>query len=290
MPSTVVLKRKITSIKSTRQITKALQLVAASKMRRAQEYASRSRAYGELATRLMIKLSGMNELDNYELFKVRTITNRLYVVITSNSGLAGAYNSNVLRVFLKSVSQDKKDNKKSSVIAIGNKVAHLSRSLGGVNLLAVYNNFSDHPTANDIRPILNSIIDNFKDHKVDEVILIYTKFKSNISQEVDQVVLLPAKMIETNMSPTQATYSNFEPDVQTVIDEITTRLIEAQLWQALLESLASEHSMRMIAMKNATDNAKDLIDDYTLELNTARQASITQELAEITGGAEALNG
>ncbi len=290
MASTVVLKRRIASIKSTRQITKALQLVAASKMRRAQDYANRSRAYGELATSLMIKLSSINELDNYDLFKVRKITNRLYIVITSNSGLAGAYNSNVLRSLLKIVAQDQKENKKSFVIAIGNKAAHLARNLNQINLLAVYNSFADQPSANDIRPILNSLINHFKENKVDEVVLIYTKFKSNISQEVSQSILLPVKMIVADSIDRSQTFSNFEPDVETVIDEITTRLIEAQLWQALLESIASEHSMRMLAMKNATDNAKDLIDDYTLELNTARQASITQELAEITGGVEALNG
>ena len=101
--------------------------------------------------------------------------------------------------------------------------------------------------------------------------------------------LLPAQAPEVDTTATTAV-SNFEPDVETVIDQVATRLIEAQIWQAVLESLASEHAMRMVAMKNATDNAKDLIDDYTLELNTARQAAITQELAEITGGAEALNG
>ncbi len=294
MASTIVLKRRITSIKSTRQITKALQLVAASKMRRAQEYANQSRAYGELATRLMVKLSGINELDDNPFFKIRSVKAKLYIIITSNSGLAGAYNSNVLKKFFKLVKNDHQNNIKTKVITIGNKGAYFCRKIASIDLVSVYNAIPDKPTANDLRPILNTLLTLFNNNEVDEVCLVYTKFKSNISQEVEDKTILPAKKIVSEESEfndsNQASYSNFEPNIESVITEITTRLIEAQLWKSLLESLASEHSMRMMAMKNATDNAKDLIDDYTLELNTARQASITQELAEITGGAEAMNG
>jgi F-type H+-transporting ATPase subunit gamma len=109
-----------------------------------------------------------------------------------------------------------------------------------------------------------------------------------MNQQAHPLQLLPAPLLDVDTTKTPV--SNFEPDVETVVEQVTTRLIEAQIWQAILESLASEHAMRMIATKNATDNANDLIDDYTLELNTARQAAITQELAEISGGAEALNG
>jgi F-type H+-transporting ATPase subunit gamma len=134
--------------------------------------------------------------------------------------------------------------------------------------------------------LLNTIVNKYKEENIDEVRLLYTVFKSTVVQTSNDFQLLPV-VVEPNEAKTQS-MSNFEPDVETVIDQIATRLIEAQVWQAILESLASEHAMRMVAMKNASDNAKDLIDDYTLELNTARQASITQELAEITGGAEAL--
>ncbi len=131
-------------------------------------------------------------------------------------------------------------------------------------------------------------MDHHRDQLADEVSIIYTKFKSTLSQEARSKQLLPAPAPEGEEK--DVPISNFEPDVETVIEQVTTRLIEAQIWQAVLESLASEHAMRMMATKNATDNANDLIEDYTLELNTARQAAITQELAEITGGAEALNG
>lgn len=286
MASTIVLKRRIASIKNTRQITKAMQLVSASKLRRAQEYAVASRAYSELANQLLARLGGDGEVERQPLFAKRPVRTRLYVLITSNSGLAGAYNANVLKQFTAQLKKDQDSKVKSSVIVVGNKGAQFVRRLRDVELLAVHPAYGDHPTANDVRPMLNTIIDQYKSQAVDEVVVIYTKFKSTVSQETRPQQLLPAEQLAPETAP--RTISNFEPDVETVIDQVATRLIEAQIWQAVLESLASEHAMRMVAMKNATDNAKELIDDYTLELNTARQAAITQELAEITGGAEAL--
>lgn len=288
MANTITLKRRITSIKNTRQITKAMQLVSASKLRRAQDYAQRSRAYAALAHELLTRLSGINEVEQQPLFKKRPVKGRLFIIVTSNSGLAGAYNANVLKQLMKHLQADRDDNVKSQVIAIGSKGAQFVRRLSQVELKAVYPALGDHPTANDVRPLLNSLISSYKDNSVDEVHVLYTKFLSTVSQQVEDLQLLPAKAPQDHQ--TDHTVSNFEPDVETVIDQIATRLIEAQIWQAVLESLASEHAMRMVAMKNATDNAKDLIDDYTLALNTARQAAITQELAEITGGAEALRG
>jgi F-type H+-transporting ATPase subunit gamma len=288
MASTIVLRRRIKSIKNTRQITQAQQLVAASKLRRAQEYAASSRDYADLANELLGRLSGIGEVAQQPLFEKRTVKNRLYILITSNSGLAGAYNANVIKQLTTAVAADKAAGVASHVIAIGNRGAQFVRRVSGLDLQAAYPGFGDHPTANDIRPVLNTIVEQYKDETVDEVQVLYTKFVSTVTQRAESLQLLPAQ------TPAQVEQTNristFEPDIETVIDQVATRLIEAQVWQALLESIASEHAMRMVAMKNATDNAKDLIDDYTLELNTARQAAITQELAEITGGAEALNG
>ncbi len=288
MASTIILKRRIGSIRSTRQITKAMELVSASKLRRAQEYAQRSRDYRDLAYDLMQKLNSMTEVENQPLFEKRAVKNRLYIVVTSNTGLAGAYNANVLKLLTQSLQTDRDQKVSSHVITIGSKGAQFVRRLSHVNLLAVYPPFGDQPTANDTRPILNTIIEQYKDKTIDEVHILYTVFKSSLSQQVQSLQILPA----TTSGPADedVTVSNFEPDVETVIEQIATRLVEALIWQAVLESLASEHAMRMMATRNATDNANELIDDYTLELNTARQAAITQELAEITGGAEALNG
>jgi F-type H+-transporting ATPase subunit gamma len=289
MASTIVLKRRIGSIKNTRQITKAMQLVSASKLRRAQEYAQSSRAYADLANELLTRLSGIREVEQQPLFAKRDVATRLYVVITSSSGLAGAYNANVLKQLTNAVKQDQAAKVRSQVIAIGSKGAQFVRRIHEIELLATYPSFGDHPTANDLRPVLNTIVEQYRDLSVDEVRILFTKFKSTVSQQAMSQQLLPAQAVAQDGAVAGA-ISNFEPDVETVVDQVAIRLIEAQVWQAVLESLASEHAMRMVAMKNATDNAKELIDDYTLELNTARQAAITQELAEITGGAEALNG
>jgi F-type H+-transporting ATPase subunit gamma len=290
MASTIVLKNRIKSIKNTRQITKAMQLVSASKMRRAQDAAFRSRAYRDLAFGLLQRLNATREVETQPLFRARPVKSRLYIVITSNSGLAGAYNANVLKLLAQGLRADKAAGAASKVIVIGSKGAQFVRRLQGVELLAVYSSFGDKPTANDIRPILNTLMEQYTDEQVDEVRLLYTLFKSNIVQVAQSVQLLPAVLEDSELPEGSKLISNFEPNVETVIEQVATRLVEAQLFQAVRESLASEHSMRMISMKNATDNANDLIDDYTLEYNTARQAGITQELAEITGGAEALNG
>jgi F-type H+-transporting ATPase subunit gamma len=289
MASLIILKRRISSVKNTRQITKAMELVSASKLRRAQEYANASRDYRELAYELLQRLNALGEAKRQPLFKERPIKNRLYVIVTSNMGLAGAYNANVLKLLANSIQRDQNDKVKSHVITIGSKGAQFVRRIHEAELTAVYPPFGDHPTANDIRPILNTVIEKFEAQEIDDVQIIYTLYKSGILQEAQTLQLLPAPLNEIDTKPNQ-TVGNFEPDVETVVEQVTTRLVEAQIWQALLESLASEHAMRMIATKNATDNANDLIDDYTLELNTARQAAITQELAEISGGVEALNG
>lgn len=287
MASTIVLRRRIKSIKNTRQITQAQQLVAASKLRRAQEHAQASEPYAALAQELLARIGNIAEVSRQPLFEKRPVKNRLYILVTSNTGLAGAYNANVIKQLTHAVQQDRDAKVASHVIAIGNRGAQFVRRIHDLDLQAAYPGFGDHPSANDLRPILNTIVNQYKAGDVDEVRVLFTRFKSTVTQIAESQQLLPAQPVEADQANT---ISNFEPDVETVIDQAATRLIEAQVWQALLESIASEHAMRMVAMKNATDNAKDLIDDYTLALNTARQAAITQELAEITGGAEAMNG
>lgn len=294
MASLITLKRRIGSIKNTRQITKAMQLVSASKLRKAQDQAQASRDYRIAAYALLARLNQIREVEQQPLFKKRPIKTRLYIVITSNSGLAGAYNANVLKLLAQAARDDKQNGIKTKVVTIGNKGVQFVRRLSEVELLAHYPAFGDEPTENDIKPILSSVIEQYRDELVDEVRLLYTDFRTTISQVATDLPLLPANFdsedAEAAATEPNVGLMNFEPDVETVVHNIASRLIELQIWQALLESLASEHSMRMLAMKNATDNASDLIDDYTLEYNTARQASITQELAEITGGAEAMNG
>ena len=286
MANTITLKRRIGSVKNTRQITKAMELVAASKMRRAQENAVHGRAYREAAYSLLTRLSNITEVSEHPLFATRSVKRRLYIIITSNQGLAGAYDSNILKMLTHVAIDDIRSGIGVDVITVGKKGANFVRNLTGVNLIAAYTDIKDNPTANDVRPILNTITELFSNKNVDEVRMLYTQFKSNLVQIATPLQVLPAKF--ENSVDSSLMSVTFEPSVEAVLDNVALRLIEVQMWQAILESFASEQSMRMMAMKNATDNASDLIDDLTLAFNTARQAAITQELAEITGGAEAM--
>ncbi len=290
MANTITLKRRIGSVKNTKQITKAMELVAASKMRRAQEYASEGRVYRQASYSLLSRLSKLTDVESHPLYEQRDIQTRLYIVVTSNRGLAGAYNSNILRMLTRALREDKAQNVSTKIITIGKKGAQFARRLEDADLVAAYDGFDDHPSPKTVRGILESVADLYIGKTVDDVQLMFTEFKSNLVQEAHALQLLPARFqaSESDETGPELTNTTFEPSIQAVLDNVTLRLLEVQLWQALLESIASEHSMRMLAMKSATDNATDLIADLTLAFNTARQAAITQELAEITGGAEAM--
>ena len=287
MASRQQLKQRIGSVKSTRQITKAMELVSASKMRRAQEYAYRSRDYRNLARQILARLRQLTDVSKHPLYAERKVKTRLHIIVTSNRGLAGAYNSNILKALTRELQQDKAAGIASQAIVIGKQGARFIVRFEHVEVVAAYQDFPDHPTANDIRPILSTIVDKFVSGEVDVVDVTYTDYKTSISQEVTVERLLPAAYVDEPVVP-DLEHAVFEPSPKAVIEEITERLIESQLNKSFMESAASEQSMRMMAMKNATDNASDLIDDLTLAFNTARQAAITQELAEITGGAEAI--
>jgi F-type H+-transporting ATPase subunit gamma len=267
-----------------------MELVSSSKLRRAQAAALTSRAYRAAAYDLLARLNQVREVERQPLFKKRPIKTRLYIVITSNSGLAGAYNANVLKLLVQHIKQDQAEKVKSSVITIGSKAVQFVRRLENVELLSHYSAFGDEPSEHDIVPLLNTVIESYRSETVDEVVLLYTDFKSSLNQLATSLAILPAGLSEMSKDTPAPAFMNFEPDVETVIHNVGIRLIQAQIWQALLESLASEHAMRAVAMKNATDNADELIGDYTLEYNSTRQGMITQEIAEITGGAEAMAG
>lgn len=290
MANTQAIKRRIRSVKSTKQITKAMELVAASKMRRAQEATLRSRAYRNLAAKILTRIGELIDVQSHPLYAERPIQNKLVIVISSDRGLAGAYNANIAKKFVSTIRDDVAQARGVKVISVGRQISRFASKLEGVDLISSYENFPENPTAADLQPILKVATDAFVGKEVDIVEVVYTEFVSSISQEARAVTLLPAAYIlDESQSNREADEVPFEPSPEAVLETITPRLIEVQLFQSLLESFASEHSMRMMAMKNASDNAGDLIDDLTLEFNSARQAAITQELAEITGGAEAIS-
>jgi F-type H+-transporting ATPase subunit gamma len=285
--NTTALKRRIGSVKNTKQITKAMELVSASKMRRAQDQALKTRDYSKLARAILTRLRQRTDVTKHPLFATREVRNRLLIVITSDRGLAGAYNSNVLRRLTRELKAAEEATENVQIIVVGKQASHFVSRFENINITAVYTDFPEQPTANEIRPILNTITEMYEKAEIDAVDVLYTDYKSSIIQEVEVQRILPAAFTETKVYP-DLDVAIFEPSAQAVLDNVTLRLIDAQLAQVFYEAQASEHSMRMMAMKSATDNANDLVDDLTLAFNTARQAGITQELAEITGGAEAI--
>jgi F-type H+-transporting ATPase subunit gamma len=287
MASTRLLKGRIRSVKSTRQITKAMQLVAASKMRRAQDAAHATDPYSKAARELLTKLSQDGETKIHPLYQNRKVKKRLIIIITSNRGLAGAYNSNILKEYVARLKKDDSDHISTDVITIGNKGAQLAIRLKNDRVVGVHNDLLDDPTGPSLKVITNLIVDNFKNGELDQVEVIYTKYINSMTQEVATTTLLPAGFTEVEVGK-NISEASYEPSASEVLEAATVRLIEAQIFQAILDSVASEHSMRMLAMKTATDNANSLVDDLTLEMNKVRQASITQELAEISGGVEAM--
>jgi F-type H+-transporting ATPase subunit gamma len=288
MASRQQIKRRITSVKSTKQITKAMQLVAASKLRKAQITAVGPQEYSRVAREMLTSLRQLAASEpSFQLFNQRPVKRRLLIAITSDRTLAGAYNVNIIRQMVNELKKDREAGIETEVITVGRQAANAAARIQGLIVAGSYTGFPENPTANDIRPILATAMDRFQLGDFDDVSLIYTHFQSTISQIVQVRQLLPAGFQDEPRN-SDIEHATVEPSVEALLESTTRRLLEVQIYQALLESTASEHSMRMIAMKNATDNASDLIDEYTLEYNNARQAAITQELAEISGGAEAM--
>jgi len=281
------LKSRIRSVKNTKQITKAMELVAASKMRRAQEADKASAPYTRSANELLTYFASQGITDDHPLFQVREVKSRLLIVIAADKGLVGAYNSNVLKAFLRELQNDKQHGVRSAVIAVGRKASQFATRLKDIEVVGVYEHIPDQPTGSELRAILDTARDKFINGEVDAVDVVYTEFISSITQKVATHRILPAGFTKTEVS-SEIRDALYEPDPQTVLDGVTYRLVEAQLFQALLDGKASEYSMQMIAMKNATDNATELADDLTIAMNKVRQGAITQELAEISGGVEAL--
>lgn len=287
MPSTQQLKSRIRSVKSTKQITKAMQMVAASKMRRAQDATKASAPYERAANELLSYLNSQGVTTAHKWFEIRPIKTRMIIVIASDKGLAGAFNTNVLKAYIANLRSDDADGVKNKTIAVGRKASSFVTRIKDTEIVGTYEDLPDVPEGAQFHAILNTAKDAFESKEVDAVDVIYTQFVSSMNQVATVTRLFPAGFSAVAVSDAvrDATY---EPSVEAVLDDVAYRLIGSRLFQAFLDSRASEHSMRMLAMKNATDNATDLVDDLTLEMNKARQSAITQELSEISAGVEAM--
>lgn len=263
-------------------------MVAASKMRRAQDADKASAPYTRAASELLTYLASQGVTNDHPLFQTKEVKRRLLIVISSDKGLVGAYNSNVLKAYLQELKADGKSGTKNATITIGRKASQFVTRLKNTEVIGVYEHLADRPSGSELYAILDTARDKFISGEVDAVDIVYTQFISSINQKPVVTRVLPAGFQETEVSG-DVQDALYEPNLEAVLDSVVYRLIAAQILQALLDAKASEYSTQMIAMKNATDNASELVDDLTLAMNKVRQGAITQELAEISGGVEALS-
>ena len=291
-------KNRIRSVKNIAQITRALEAVSASRVRRAQARVLASRAFAEKAWEILVNIQAASKnTPLHPLLTSREEVNRvLVVVITSDRGLAGAYNTNILRVAQRFATRLGKPVK---YVTVGRK-GRDSLARSGADIVASFSDMPAEPKISDIRPIARIAMDAYLDGEADEVLIAYTDFINMLAQRPAVLGWLPlttdtiAQQVAAEYVKDVATVSggiqnyDYEPSATAVVDEIVPRFTELQLYQALLEAQASEHAARMAAMKNATDNATQLTADLTLQYNKARQAAITAEILDIVGGANAL--
>ena len=283
MAQTRTLQRRIRSVKNARQITKALEVVAAARMRRVVALVEGSRNYGELAAATMRRISRNPEVKSHPLFSADGDKPPLFIIFTSDRGQAGAFNSHIFHLALSAFENAKQ---RPQVVVFGRKGARFFSRSNAIDLRGVYENVEDVPEANVFGALLRTVEEGLASGALGQISIVYTQFISSLNQKATLFKLAPVD-ISVEVSAEKLVYE-FEPDSNEVLDEAIKLYLEAKLMQARIESAASEHAMRMIAMGNAHRNASDLIDDLTLELNATRQAAITQEIAEITGGAAAI--
>jgi len=278
------IKNSINSTKKMSQITKAMEMTSAAKWNRGVMNAKAFVPYMEKIQEVTAAIAIGSKGINHPMLIARPVKKTGYIVMTSDRGLAGAFNSNVLRRVHQTIQSRHKSNDEFAIIAIG-RVARDFFVKRGMNVALEILGVSDQPSFVDIKDITSSTVGMFADGTFDELYIYYTHYQSAISQEVTEKKLLPLSEIKTSG---KLTSYEFEPSAEEILEVLLPQYAESLIYGALLDSKASEHAARMTAMRNATDNAKELISSYTLTYNRARQAAITQEIAEIVGGAAAL--
>lgn len=283
MASAREIRRQIKSVKSTAKITKAMEMVSASKMRRAQRNTLATRPYADRMRDVMGELTTRagKTLAHPLLTQPAQISRVGLIIITPDKGLCGALVSNVLRVASRFILEQRRLQRTVEVVTVGKK-GRIFALRTGLNLVAEVTGLGDTPGLIDTLGVATAVINGFAEGKYDEVHVIYTSFVNTLLQRPERRRLLPIEPpIEAAGASVDYTY---EPSQEDVLDALLPRFVEVQLYQTILESIASEHSARMSAMKNATDNAKELVRVLTLSANKARQAAITKELSEIAAG------
>ena len=287
MPGTKEIRVKIKSVQNTRKITKAMEMVAASKMRRAQERMRHARPYGEKIRNVAAHISHANPEYHHPFLVHRDSVKRVgIIVITTDKGLCGALNTNLLRLVLNQYKAWQAEGEEIDVCCIGNKGFGFMQRLGA-NILSHAIQLGDRPQMDKLIGTIKVMLDAYIKDRFDRLVIGYNRFFNTMKQEPVIEQLLPLSGERLGAPETVWDYL-YEPEAKAVLDQVMTRYIEAIIFQAVAENMASEQSARMVAMKAASDNAGDLIEELTLIYNKNRQAGITKELSEIVGGAAAV--
>jgi F-type H+-transporting ATPase subunit gamma len=287
MPGTKEIRNKIKSVQNTRKITKAMEMVAASKMRKAQERMRTTRPYGEKIRNVAAHISHANpEYRHPFLVQRDSVKGVGLILITTDKGLCGGLNTNALRMAFNHYKEWQAEGEKIEVCCIGNKGLGFMQRLGA-NIVSQVVQLGDRPQLDKLIGAVRVMLEGYVEDRFDRVMIVYTRFINTMKQEPVMEQLLP--LTGERMGAPAGTWDYlYEPEAKTVLEQVLTRYIEAIIVQALAENMASEQSARMVAMKAASDNAETLIDELTLIYNKNRQAAITKELAEIVGGAAAV--
>ena len=284
MPNLKEIRSRIASVASTMQITSAMKMVSAAKLKRAQDKIVQMRPYAEKLTQLLGDLTkNLDPAEGGDFSKQRPVKNNLIVTITSNRGLCGGFNANVIKKAIQIYDKDVN----TDILSIGKKSSEFFQK-NNYNLISSHDDIYNNLSFDSVASLASEIMDKFTRGDYDRISLIYNQFKNAATQNLLVEEFLPIKLTEDSVDLAASDYI-FEPKEQEIVQHLIPKALKTQLFKALLDSLASEHGARMTAMHKATDNASDLKDDLTLSYNKARQAAITGEILEIVGGAEALN-
>lgn len=279
---------KITSVKSTQKITKAMEMVAASKMRKAQERMLAARPYAQKIRSVVAHIAKAN-LEYKHPFTVEREVKRVgYIVVSSDRGLCGGLNMNVFRQSLTKMTEWDAKNVEIDIATIGSKSLAYFRRAGG-NVISEASNYGDKPSLTDLLGAITSMLTAYEEGRIDRLYVVSNEFVNTMTQAPTELQLLPVVASEEAAEEVPALFDYiYEPEAKPILDTVLKRYIESQIYQAVVENVACEQSARMVAMKAASDNAGDLIGELELVYNKARQAAITQEISEIVSGASAV--
>ena len=288
MPAPREIRSKIKSVKNTQKITRAMEKVAMSKMRRAQERMAQARPYAEKIRMVLGHLAAAN-LEYKHPFTVEREAKRVaYLIVSSDRGLAGGLNMNAFRATVRSIKEWKDKGVETDVALVGNKAIAFFKRVGG-NVLGTTSQLGDKPQLEQLLGVIKLLSDAYREGKVDRVYVVATEFVNTMTQKPVIRQLLPVQKAQGEGLLSHWDYI-YEPSSSELMDTVLQRYVESQVYQAVIENAASEQAARMVAMKSATDNAGKIISGLQLSYNKARQASITKELSEIVGGAAAISG